>query len=214
MREDAVRRGLSISEYGVTNVETRRGLQERGRGRGLRVPRLPADPAGAARELRRARGGAARRAAEARRAARRARRPAHALALVGRRQEHARARCSRRRRRAATSTTRSPTTRTTSATGGSHAQLEEIEALRAAVPEADDPRRRRGEHPLERRGRRGGRGSRAARLGRRLGAPGARLAADRARARGDAEPVRRRASVTSPAGGSRSARRATSTSSA
>ena len=29
MREDAVRRGLSISEYGVTNVETRRGLPQR-----------------------------------------------------------------------------------------------------------------------------------------------------------------------------------------
>ena len=90
MREEAVRRGLSISEYGVTNVETRRRLQERRGGRRLRVPRLPADPARAARELGRAGGGAARRAAEARRAARRPRRPAHALALVGRRQEHAR----------------------------------------------------------------------------------------------------------------------------
>src|SRR5205807_9917644 len=58
-------------------------------------------------------------------------------------------------------------------------------------PPAPDPRRGRGEHPLERRGRRAGGGSRAARLGRRVGAPGARLAPDGAGARGDAEPVRR-----------------------
>ena len=62
MREEAVRRGLSISEYGVTDGRDRRRLPHRGRGRALRVPRLPADPAGAARGQRRARGGAARRA--------------------------------------------------------------------------------------------------------------------------------------------------------
>ena len=90
MREDAVRRGLSISEYGVTTVETGDVFKSEDEDARLRVPRLPADPAGAAGERRRARGGAARRAAEARRAARRARRHAHAHALVGRRQEHAR----------------------------------------------------------------------------------------------------------------------------
>ncbi len=60
-----------------------------------------------------------------------------------------------------------------------------------ALPEAADPRRRRGEHPVERRGRRAGGRARAPRLGRRIGAQRAREPADRARARGDAEPLRR-----------------------
>ena len=90
MREEAVRRGFSISEYGVTNVETGdvfKSAEEDDVYEFLGYQPIPP-------ELRensgRAGGGAARRAAEARRAARRPRRPAHALALVGRRQEHAR----------------------------------------------------------------------------------------------------------------------------
>ena len=70
-RRDARGRGAARAlDLGVRRHERRdrRGLPERRRGRGLRAPRLPADPAGAARERRRARGGAARRAAEARRA--------------------------------------------------------------------------------------------------------------------------------------------------
>ena len=213
MREDAVRRGLSISEYGVTNVETGdvfKSADEDAVYEFLGYQPIPPELRENSGELEAAR---KRRAAEARRAAGRPRRPAHALALVGRRQEHARGdargrgrarlRVLRRHRPLALPPRRA-------AAGAARGDRGAADAL----PEADDPRRRRGEHPLERRGRRGGRGSRAARLGRRLGAPGARLAPDRARARGDAEPVRRRASATSPAGGSGSGRRATSTSSA
>ncbi len=90
MREDAVRRGLSISEYGVTNTKTGKVFQSTDEDAVYEHPRLPADPAGAARELRRTRGRACRRAAEARRGEGHPRRPPHALALVGRRQEHAR----------------------------------------------------------------------------------------------------------------------------
>ncbi len=50
MREDAVRRGLSISEYGVTTVETGDVFTSEDEDARLRVPRLSADPAGAARE--------------------------------------------------------------------------------------------------------------------------------------------------------------------
>ena len=134
MREDAVRRGLSISEYGVTNVESGRRLQERRRGRRLRVPRLPADPAGAARELGRARGGAARRAADSSSSCETSAATC-TRTRTGRPTARARSRrCSRARSRAATSTTPSPTTRTTSASGRLQAQLEEIEALRSRFP--------------------------------------------------------------------------------
>ena len=91
----------------------RRGVPHRGRGRALCVPRLPADRAGAARELRRAGGGAPRRAAAARRAVAAPRRPAHAHDTGPRTGRTRSRRWSLRRRRAATSTTRSPTTRTT-----------------------------------------------------------------------------------------------------
>ena len=49
LREDAQRRGLSISEYGVTNVETGEVVDARDRGRAVRVPRLPLHSARAAR---------------------------------------------------------------------------------------------------------------------------------------------------------------------
>ena len=91
----------------------RRGVPHRGRGRALRVPRLPADRAGAARELRRAGGGASRRAA-ARSSSCRSSAATCTRTRTGRRTGRTRSRrWSPRRRRAATSTTRSPTTRTT-----------------------------------------------------------------------------------------------------
>ena len=76
----------------------RREVHRAHRGGAVPLPRLRLHPAGAARELRRARGGAERRAAGARRAGRPARRPAHAHGLVGRREEHARGDGARRDR--------------------------------------------------------------------------------------------------------------------
>ncbi len=135
MREDAVRRGLSISEYGVTNVETGEVFKTpRTRTRSTSSSATSRSRRSCARTRGELEAARARRAAGARRAARRPRRPAHALPLVGRRQEHARGDGRGRASRAATSTTRSPTIRTTSATAGSHAQLEEIEAMRARFP--------------------------------------------------------------------------------
>ena len=90
LREDAVRRGFSVSEYGDHHGCHRRGVRDRGRGGGLRASRLPVHPARAAREHGRAGGGAARAAAAARRARRPEGRPAHALDLVERRQGDAR----------------------------------------------------------------------------------------------------------------------------
>ena len=60
MREDAQRRGLSVSEWGIEDVETGEVFRTPRRGRGLPPPRLPADPARAARGQRRARAGARR----------------------------------------------------------------------------------------------------------------------------------------------------------
>ncbi len=73
LREDAVRRGFSVSEYGVTVVETGEVHTFTEEERSLRVPRLRLHPAGTARERRRARGGQERPAAGARRARRLAR---------------------------------------------------------------------------------------------------------------------------------------------
>ena len=56
LREDAQRRGLSISEYGVTIVETGEVVTHATRGRAVRVPRLRLDRPGAARGDRRDRG--------------------------------------------------------------------------------------------------------------------------------------------------------------
>ena len=171
----------------------RRGVHDRGRGRALRVPRLPVHPARAARE----------RAASSRRRgsgelpelvelARPARRPAHAHDLVGGRQEHARGDGRAPRRRAATSTT--------PITDHSH-YLRDGRLARAArgdrgaaraVPEAAHPRGRRGEHPLERRGSTSPRTSSPALdwvVASVHDAP--QNEPDRARARGDGEPVRR-----------------------
>jgi len=71
------------------------------------------------------------------------------------------------------------------------AQLEEIEKVREQVSDAAHPRGRRGEHPLERRGRRAGRGAGVARLGRRVRAQRTGEPSDRARARGARQSVRR-----------------------
>ena len=84
LREDAVRRGLSISEYGVKNVETEEIFQRRRRGGALRASRLRLDPARAAREPGRAGGRAGAAAAGARHARRPQGRSPHAHGLVGR----------------------------------------------------------------------------------------------------------------------------------
>ena len=85
LREDAQRRGLSVSEYGVTVVETGEVHRFARRGRAVPLPRLRLDPARAARERRRARGRARRRPAGARRARRpRRRAPLPLDVVVGR----------------------------------------------------------------------------------------------------------------------------------
>ena len=132
LREAAVRRGLSVSEYGITEVESGEVHCVRDRGGGLRVPRLRVDPARAARERRRARGGAQRRAAEARRAA------ATCAATCTRTRPGRTARTRSRRwsparSRRATSTTRSATTRTGCATGGSSSRRAAIDALQRST---------------------------------------------------------------------------------
>ena len=119
LREAAVRRKLSVSEYGVQNTETGETFTARTEEelyRFLGYDFIPPELRENCGELEAAR---ERRAAGARRAGRPARRPAHAHALVGRRQEHARGDGAQPRSRAATSTTRSPTTRTTCARAGS-----------------------------------------------------------------------------------------------
>ena len=60
LREDAVRRGLSVSEYGVTEVETGEVHAFATEEEVYALPRLRLDPARAARERRRARRGARR----------------------------------------------------------------------------------------------------------------------------------------------------------
>ena len=67
LRENAVRRGLHVSEYGILDDETRRDAALRDRGAGLRAARAAVDPARAARGPRRAGGGPRRRPARARR---------------------------------------------------------------------------------------------------------------------------------------------------
>ena len=133
LREEAVRRGLSVSEYGVTDVETgevvtfrdeeevyeflgyacippelrENARRARGRARAATLPRLV--------ELGDLRG-----------------RPALPLDLVGGRQGDARGDGARGRRRAATRSSPSPTTRTTCATGGSRRSGEEIDERQRA----------------------------------------------------------------------------------
>ena len=213
MREDAVRRGLSISEYGVTNVETGdvfKSADEDDVYEFLGYQPIPPELRENSGELEAARRGELPKLVELRDVRGDLHTHSHWSADGKSTLEEmlegavARGYAVLRRHRPLALPPR----------GAAAGAARGDRGAARAVPEADDPRRRRGEHPLERRGRRRGRGSRAARLGRRLGAPGARLAPDRARARGDAEPVRRRRSATSPAGGSGSARRATSTSSA
>ena len=118
MREEAQRRGLSISEYGITEVESgevHTFTDERELYEWLGYQFIPP-------ELRenggRAGGGTRRRAAHARRGEGSPRRSALAHDVVAGRQEHDGGDGAPRRRRAATRTSRSPTTRTTSATAG------------------------------------------------------------------------------------------------
>ena len=88
LRELAVRQGLSVSQHGILGPGRRPGHPRR-RGGGLRGPRAPPGPAGAARGPGRDRGGARGPAAAAGRARRPARRPALAHALE-RRHAHGR----------------------------------------------------------------------------------------------------------------------------
>ena len=86
LREEAQRRGLSVSEYGVTVVETGEVRTFRDEEALYAFLGYELHPAGAARERRRARGGARRAAARARRGRRPARRDALPFDLVGGRQ--------------------------------------------------------------------------------------------------------------------------------
>ena len=70
LREDAVKRGLSVSEHGITETESGEVDPLRERAGGLRAARLRLHRAGAARGPRRAEGGARRQAAGAGRARR------------------------------------------------------------------------------------------------------------------------------------------------
>ena len=185
-----MRRGLSISEYGIAEVETGEVHSFANEEEVYRLPRLRVDPAGAARERRRARGGAQRRAAEARRARRPARRPAHAHDLVGR-QGLARG-DGRPRGREGLRVLRdlrplAPPARR----AGSSSRHAAIDALNAQVPltllKGIEVNIR-----VERRARRADDEILAgARLGRRVGAQRVRQGPDRTRAGGDGEPVRR-----------------------
>ena len=185
-----MRRGLSVSEYGIAEVETRRGARVRDRGGGLRVPRLRVDPARAARERRRARGRA--RAASCRSSSSSA--TCAATCTRTRRGRTARTRSRRWSRRAVEKgyeyyaiCDHSQRLRD----GRLAQQAAAIDALeRSSVP-LTHPEGDRGEHPRRRRARRRRRGARDARLGRRVGALELRQGPDRARARGDGEPVRR-----------------------
>ena len=190
MREDAVRRGLSISEYGVTTVETGdvfRTADEDALYEFLGYQPVPPELREHAGELE---------------AARRGELPA--LVELGdvRGDLHTHSHWSADGKSTLEEMLEAAVARGYSyyavtdhshylREGRLHAQLEEIERSARPLPEADDPHRRRGEHPHERRGRRRRGGSRAPGLGRGVGAPGAGDPADRARARGDAESVRR-----------------------
>ena len=119
LREAAVRRKLSVSEYGVQNIETGETFTARTEEELYALPRLRLHPAGAARELRRARCGA--RTARCRSSSSWATSAATSTRTrTGRPTARTRSRrwCAPRSR-AATSTTRSPTTRTTCARAGS-----------------------------------------------------------------------------------------------
>ena len=153
MREEAVRRGLSISEYGVTTVETGDVFRTEDEdalyeflGYQPIAPELREDNG----ELEAARRGELPQLVELGAGARR---PAHAHALVRGRQEHARGdgrggdRARLRVLRDHRPLALSPRRPHAGAARGDRAGAR-------AVSEAPDPRRRRGEHPHERRGRR------------------------------------------------------------
>ena len=133
LREDAQRRGLSISEYGVTTSRPARSsthATEEELYEYLGYASIPP-------ELRENSGELAarprRRAARARRARRPPRRDALPLDLVGGREEHDRGDGPRGEGARATGSCASPTTRTTCATGGSRLQWKEIDEVNARV---------------------------------------------------------------------------------
>ena len=211
LREDAVRRGYSISEYSVTVVETGEEHRFATEAEVYALSRLRLDPAGAAGERRRARGRAEARAACARRAERPARRPAHAHDLVGReglagghggRGDRAGLRVLRDLR-----SLTAPAGRVAAPAGRADRRAERGGG---AVP---DPEGDRGQRPPRRHARRFGGGARDPRLGRRLRAFALRARFDRAGARRDGEPATSTASAISRTGRSASGRRRPSTSS-
>ena len=213
MREEAVRRGLSISEYGVTNVETGKVFKS-----------ADEDACTSSSATSRSRRSCARTPASSRRRGR-GELPKLVELRDVRGDLHTHSHWSADGKNTLEEMLEAAVARGYeyyAVTDHSHylrggrleAQLEEIEALRSRFPEltiltgVEANIRSSGEVDMR------GRGSRDARLGRRVRPQRARLAPDRARARGDGEPVRRLRSATSPAGGSASGRRATSTSSA
>ena len=163
-----MRRGLSISEYGIAEVETGEVHSFANEEDVYALPRLRVDPAGAARERRRARRGAQRRAAEARRA----RATCAATCTRTRPGRTARTRSTRWSRRAVEKgyeyyaicdhSQRLRDERLEQ----QHAAIDALERAGAA----HDPQGDRGEHPRQRRARRRRRDPRRARLGGRVGA--------------------------------------------
>ena len=119
LREEAQRRGLSISEYGVTEVESGEVVTHADEDELYALPRLPNAAARAARRHGRDRGVAERRSARARRARRPHRRAPLPLDVVDGREGNARGDGAAPRRAAAIGSSASPTTPTTCATGGS-----------------------------------------------------------------------------------------------
>ena len=189
LREDAVRRGLSVSEYAVTNTETGEtftAADEEELYAHLGYAYIPPELRENGGELEAAR---RERVAEAGRAHGSPRRPSLALDVVRRQGDDrgdgaggagARARVPRAVRSLA-----APARRPAAAAVGGDRRAQRAAG---AVP---DPEGDRGEHPRERRDRHRRRPARAARLGDGLGALELRQRPDRPRARGDAEPPRR-----------------------
>ena len=191
LREQAQRDGLSVSEYGVTVVETGEVQHLQRRGVALCLPRLQLHPARAARERRRARGGADGDAAAARRARRPARRDALPLDVVLGRQGDDRGDGARRGRpRLRVPLPHRPLALPPRGQDGGSSGARSTRSTSGSRPSACCAASRRTSRRDGDR-RRPGRDARRARLGRRLAPHLARPRPDRARPRGDREPARR-----------------------
>ena len=190
LREDAQRRGLSVSEYGVTVVETgevHRFAPRRSSTASSATPRSRPSCARTAASSR------PRATAACRRSSRRATSSASSTATptgrrTGRRSiEEMALEAKRRGYRFLALTDHSHYLRD----GRMEAQWEEIEAVNERVKPFKVLRGRRGEHPGGRLGRRGRRAARRARLGRRLAPRRLRQEPDRAHPRRDRPSARR-----------------------